>query len=78
MSLEYSVIESKNFNESKFIHDLKPYLPTQTPLKDFINHNTFHAFQGEGFCNVIFKNSKSEKNNAKNNSIIHVFRKNKF
>jgi uncharacterized protein len=37
------------------IHDLKHYLPTQTPLKDFIHHNTLHAFQNMSFYDAIFK-----------------------
>jgi hypothetical protein len=49
---------SQNANVHKILHDLKHYLPTQTPLKDFIHHNSLHAFQDLKFFDAIFKASK--------------------
>jgi uncharacterized protein len=42
----------------KILHELRHYLPTQTPLKDFIHHNSLHAFQGMKFYDAIFTASK--------------------
>ena len=49
---------AKTFDEASVIHKLKHYLPSQTPLKDFIHHNSLHAFQNLKFYDAIFKASK--------------------
>jgi uncharacterized protein len=46
------------FDEHAVLHLLKHYLPTQTPLKDFIHHNTLHAFQDKKFYDAIFRASE--------------------
>ncbi|MEJ7738796.1 MAG: DUF2309 domain-containing protein [Chitinophagaceae bacterium] len=46
------------FDEKHALHELKHYLPSQTPLKDFIHHNSLHAFQHLKFYDGIFKASK--------------------
>lgn len=49
---------TNNFDEKHVLYELKHYLPTQTPLKDFIHHNSLHAFQHMKFYDAIFKSSK--------------------
>jgi len=45
------------FDENHVLHELKHYLPSQNPLKDFIHHNSLHAFQHLDFFEGIFKAS---------------------
>ncbi|HLG40356.1 MAG TPA: putative inorganic carbon transporter subunit DabA, partial [Chitinophagaceae bacterium] len=47
-----------HFDEQHVLHDLKHFLPSQQALKDFIHHNTLHAFQHMKFYDAIFKASK--------------------
>lgn len=46
------------FKEENVIHHLKHYLPAQAALKDFIHHNTLHAFQDRKFYDALTESSK--------------------
>lgn len=46
------------FDEKHALHELKHFLPSQQALKDFIHHNSLHAFQHMKFYDAIFKASK--------------------
>lgn len=49
---------NKSFDAVDVIHELKHFLPAQQALKDFIHHNSLHAFQQMKFYDAIFKASE--------------------
>ena len=71
----------KVFDSHQTVHELKHYLPSQAPLKDFIHHNTLHAFQADKFHEGIGKAAQlfgykvymtiSEYRDAYNNGLIN-------
>src|SRR5687768_15924799 len=58
MNSNNSIFNNSIFNEQEVLHELKHFLPSQAPLKDFIHHNTLHAFQNFQFYDGIRHASK--------------------
>ena len=58
VSAEHTQHFQASYNEAHILHELKHFLPSQSALKDFIHHNSLHAYQHLPFYKAIFKASK--------------------
>lgn len=65
-------LKNKLFNTEEAIHELKHYLPAQAPLKDFVHHNTLHAYQNQKFFDAL--RDASGKLGYKTSLSLHEYR----
>jgi uncharacterized protein YbcC (UPF0753/DUF2309 family) len=56
--LHHPDTSTTTFDVSRCLKALKHYLPAQAPLKDFVHHNTLHAFQNLKFDEALGRASK--------------------